>query len=170
MDPITLDRIKTAHPIIREKLFDVYKEQCAALKGKVIVRYPYVIRTFAEQGNFYDQGRKKPGPIVTWSRPGYSYHNYGLAFDIVLLKDTNGDGTFDTASWETNVDFDGDGIADWMECIRIAEDHGFESGHWWPKPKKDSPHFQMPLGWSTAQLLEKYNNNQFIPGTNFLKL
>lgn len=40
-------------------------------------------RTFPEQQAIYDQGRSAPGPIVSNAKPGDSYHQYGLAFDVV---------------------------------------------------------------------------------------
>ncbi len=43
------------------------------------------LRTLAEQKALYDQGRTKPGPIVTNSPPGSSWHNFGLAFDVAEL-------------------------------------------------------------------------------------
>jgi peptidoglycan L-alanyl-D-glutamate endopeptidase CwlK len=45
------------------------------------------LRTSLEQQKLYDQGRTTPGPIVTKAKPGISWHNYGLAFDVAVLKD-----------------------------------------------------------------------------------
>ncbi|WP_206781644.1 M15 family metallopeptidase [Priestia endophytica] len=45
------------------------------------------LRTFAEQNALYEQGRTKPGKIVTNARGGQSIHNYGLAFDIAVFDD-----------------------------------------------------------------------------------
>jgi peptidoglycan L-alanyl-D-glutamate endopeptidase CwlK len=44
-------------------------------------------RTYAEQAALYQQGRGAPGPIVTDAPPGYSNHNFGIAFDIGLFRD-----------------------------------------------------------------------------------
>lgn len=38
-------------------------------------------RSFAEQTKLYNQGRRTEGDIVTRSKPGLSFHNYGLASD-----------------------------------------------------------------------------------------
>src|SRR4051812_45095106 len=43
------------------------------------------LRTWKEQDALYEQGRTKPGKIVTKAKGGQSYHNFGLAVDIVLL-------------------------------------------------------------------------------------
>ena len=40
------------------------------------------------------------GIIVTKAKAGDSWHNYGLAIDIVIILDTNNDGLFETASFK----------------------------------------------------------------------
>lgn len=93
----------------------------------------------------YSLGRTRPGKKVTWAKPGDSYHNYGLAWDIVLLKDMDGNGSYETASWETNIDFDSDGKADWMEVVEEFKAIGATWGGDWVAGKTDKPHFQMTL-------------------------
>ena len=44
------------------------------------------LRTFAEQDALYAEGRTAPGHIVTWAQAGQSPHNFGLAFDMVPLR------------------------------------------------------------------------------------
>ena len=106
-DKTTIDRIQLLHPQIREEVALIYKEIVKALKGFAICRFAYTLRTFAEQDALYAQGRTKPGKIVTNAKGSQSYHCYGLAVDIVLLKDKDKNGSFESASWETDVDFDG---------------------------------------------------------------
>jgi peptidoglycan L-alanyl-D-glutamate endopeptidase CwlK len=159
-DKITRDRLYLLHPLLRDEAISIWDEIDATLTGRAICRCAYSLRTFSEQDGLFAQGRTKPGKIVTNAKGGQSYHNYGLAVDIVLLKDTNGDGTFDTASWETNVDFDGDGKADWIEVVNIFKRHGWEAGIDWHF--KDSPHFQKTFGFSVVDLQKKYNNKEFL--------
>lgn len=175
-DKITLDRIDLLHPELREEVSHIYKAQIVpALNGRAICRFAYTLRTFAEQNALFNQGRtrlfdangRRLG-VVTKARGGQSYHNYGLALDIVLLKDTNNDGRFETASWETNIDFDKDGKADWMEVVRIFKNNGWEWGGDWKF--KDRPHFQKTFALTTKQLLEKHNKKDFIEGTTYVKL
>lgn len=155
-DKITIERIKEISPELQEELSLIYKEACAVLTGKSILRFAYVHRTFAEQAFIYAQGRTRPGKIVTNAGPGQSIHNYRYAVDIVLLKDTDGNGTFETASWETNVDFDEDGKADWLEVVAIFKKYGWEWGGDW-KSFKDLPHFQkLPVGMNLKLLQLKY--------------
>ena len=141
MDPITLKRIETAHPLLRDELHAIYKEICEALTGKAKCRFAYVLRTFAEQDALFTKR-----PRVTKAKAGQSYHNYGLAVDIVLLID-NGK----TASWNTVADFDADGKSDWMEIVAIFKKYGWSWGGEWNF--KDDPHFEKTLGYTWQQLL-----------------
>lgn len=176
-DKPTIDRIELLHPAVREEVKNIYlNEIIPALSGKAICRFAYTLRTFAEQDGLYAQGRtklfdqngKRLG-VVTKAKGGQSIHNYGLALDIVLLKDTNSDGKFESASWETNVDFDKDGKSDWMEVVNILKRNGWVWGGDW-KSFKDAPHFEKTFGHTWKTLLPKHNAKQFIPGTNYVKL
>lgn len=176
-DKITLDRIELLHPAVRQEVKDIYlNEIIPALSGKAICRFAYTLRTFAEQDALYAKGRtrlfdnsgKRLG-VVTKAKGGQSIHNYGLALDIVLIKDTNGDGTFESASWETNVDFDKDGKADWMEVVDILKKHGWTWGGDW-KSFKDAPHFEKTFGHTWKTLLPKHQSKDFITGTNYVQL
>jgi peptidoglycan L-alanyl-D-glutamate endopeptidase CwlK len=176
-DKLTLDRIQLLHPAVREEVNYIYRAQIVpALTGKAICRFAYTLRTFLEQDSLYAQGRtklfdnqgKRLG-VVTKAKGGQSIHNYGLALDIVLIKDTNGDGKVDTASWETNVDFDKDGKSDWMEIVEILKRNGWTWGGDW-KSFKDRPHFEKTFGYSWRTLLPKYKSKDFIPGTTYVKL
>jgi peptidoglycan L-alanyl-D-glutamate endopeptidase CwlK len=176
MDQITLQRINQTHPKVKPIMLDCYEKQCKALNGRAIPRYAYVLRTFKEQNDLYALGRtvknpdgfnatKKPlGNIVTWAKGGWSFHNYGLAFDLVLIIDSK------VASWDMATDFDKDGIADWFECVNIAKACGFTWGGNWARPKTDNPHFQMDFGFSIEQLYTKNVQKDYILGTTFIKL
>ena len=111
-DQVTLDRINLLHPKLRDEVVKMYDEIVAALTGSAICRFAYTLRTFAEQDALYAQGRTKGGLKVTNAKGGQSYHNYGLAIDIVLLIDKDKNGTYEKASWDIKTDFDGDGKAE----------------------------------------------------------
>ena len=144
-DQITLERIKLLHPKLRDEVGEIYDEICEALKGRAMCRFSYTLRTFAEQNAIYAQGRTKPGKIVSNAKAGLSYHNYGMAVDIVLIIDGK------TAVWDYKIDFDADGNADWMEVVAIFKSYGWEWGGDWKF--YDAPHFQKTLGYSVRQLL-----------------
>lgn len=166
-DKVSIDRIQLMHPDLRDEVSKLYDLICAALTGKAICRLAYTLRTYKEQDALYAIGRTiNPGAAkVTNAKGGQSYHNFGLAFDIVLLKDTNGDGTFDTASWETNVDFDGDGMPDWKEIVTIAKQHGWEWGGDWKFT--DLPHFQKTFGFSVVDLDSKVKSGKVFPNSTY---
>ena len=119
MDSPTIERISRLHPSIRNEVSKIINECDKALTGRAKVRITQGLRTFKEQDELFAKGRTtgKKGAIVTQSKGGQSYHNYGLAVDFCLLIDTNGDGTFETPSFDPLKDFDGDRIADWKEVV-----------------------------------------------------
>lgn len=131
-DKITLERIEKMHPSYRVELKNQYEFINSKLPKDVRLRFAYTLRTIAEQDDLYAQGRTKDGRIVTNAKGGQSIHNYGLAFDIVILIDTNKDGTFETATWNGKY-FD--------QVVRLLKSYGYEWGGDW-KRFKDAPHFQ----------------------------
>jgi len=164
MDKITLDRIKTLHPKIRKKVHDAYLYVNNRLLGKgVRLRFAYTSRTHQEQADLFAQGRtrlfdakgRRLG-IVTKANAGQSIHNYHLAWDIVLLVDTNGDGKFNSASWNTKADYDKDGIPDWKECADYFKSIGAVWGGDWTR-FKDFPHFEITFGHTWRTLKQKYD-------------
>ena len=147
MDKITLQRIELIHPILREEVREIYREICERISGKAAVRFTHTLRTFKEQAEIYAKGRTAPGKIVSNARPGRSWHNYGMAVDIVLLV---GGG----ALWDIRTDFDGDGKPDWIEAVQVFKEYGWDWGGDWAF--KDYPHFQKTLGQTINEMHKKY--------------
>ncbi len=145
MDKVTLDRIQLLHPKLRDEALVIYTECCEQLKGKALCRFSHTLRTFAEQDALFNTK-----PQVTKAKGGQSYHNYGLAIDIVLIIDKDGNGSHEAASWDVMTDFDGDGRSDWREVVSIFKRYGWEWGGDWKF--YDAPHFQKTLGYSIADL------------------
>lgn len=137
MDLISLERIKLAHPSIRSKLLKDYTDANNLLGKGARLRLAYVYRTPKEQDALFNKR-----PKVTNARGWQSIHNYGIAFDIVLLYDNDGNGSFEEASWSMIKDFDKDSKADWMEVTNLFKSRGWEWGGDW-KSFKDAPHFQL---------------------------
>lgn len=162
MDLITIERIKTAHPLIRETLLKQYKEANDLLGKGSRLRFAYVYRSVAEQNVIYNKR-----PKITNAKGGQSIHQYGLAFDIVLLYDNDGNGTFEEASYSQIKDYDKDGIADWKEITNYFKSKGWECGADW-KTIKDAPHFQLkkPNGtsykWQELQALKTFIDNGLV--------
>jgi peptidoglycan L-alanyl-D-glutamate endopeptidase CwlK len=161
-DKITIERIALLHPKLRDEALAIYDEIVKALGNHVMCRFTATLRTFAEQDKIYAQGRTTKGSKVTNARGGQSYHNYGLALDIVLVLDKDKNGLYETAVWDVRGDFDKDGRADWIEVVQIFKQYGWEWGGDWKF--YDAPHFQKTFGLSIKQL-QKLTNNK--GGTNF---
>lgn len=161
-DNLTLQRIEKLHPKVREEVKKAYLHVNNKLLGKgVRLRFSHTLRSFEEQDKLYALGRSTPGKKVTNARGGQSYHNYGLAFDIVLLVDKDNNGTFETASWDTKADFDNDLQADWMEVTNYFKSIGWKWGGDF-RSFKDYPHFEKTFGYSTSQLKDKYTNGYVV--------
>ena len=88
-------------------------------------------RTYEEQNALYEQGRSKPGRIVTNARGGYSNHNFGIAFDIGVFE---GGRYLDESPAYKAVGALG---------IRLGLEWG---GNW--KTIQDEPHFQLRPAWA----------------------
>ena len=136
-DKITDDRIKTLHPLIRDEVEEIIKSAMHELG--IFLRITQALRSFTEQNELYAQGRSKPGKIVTNAKGGSSWHNYGLAFDVVEIQ--NG-----KAIWDTKYD----------KIAAIAHRYGFDwGGHF--TSIVDKPHFQKTFGLTIAQARAMYD-------------
>jgi peptidoglycan L-alanyl-D-glutamate endopeptidase CwlK len=102
-------------------------------------------RSSQEQDALYRQGRDEDGAIVTNSKGGQSYHNYGLAIDFALRAPKG------KVIWDMEYDGNKNGKSDWMEVVAIARGLGFSwGGDWSSFP--DYPHLQMDFGYSIREL------------------
>ena len=162
MDQISLTRINTLHPKIRKEVLELYTKANNLELGKgVRLRLSYTFRTHEEQDNLFAQGRTKPGKKVTNAKGGQSIHNFGLALDIVLMYDKDGDGKFEEVSWDTKRDGDKDGISDWLEVTKVFLDAGFTNGFISNGKKWDYPHFQKTFGLNWRQMKAKIDAGEY---------
>jgi len=134
-------RIKTLHPNVRAKFIQFIIRAENELNKQL--RVTSGLRTIKEQNKLYGQGRTRPGKVVTNAKGGKSYHNFGLAVDIVEIK--NG-----KALW-TNPD--------WDEISELGKSLGLEWGGDWTSIK-DKPHFQISFGKSTSKLFAMYKSGK----------
>ena len=104
----------------------------------VDLRITQGFRSIADQNAKYAEGRTTPGSIITNAKGGQSYHQYGLAFDVVIME--NGQ-----PNWNKTMSPD---IASWGKVF------GFEWGGSW-NSFKDNPHFQMTFGQTWQQLYKQ---------------
>lgn len=154
VDELTILRIAKMHPAVQEEVSSMYMKICEALTGRAVCRFSHTLRTFDEQSVLYEQGRTTPGKIVTNAKAGQSMHNYGLAFDIVLIIDEK------TASWDMLKDFDGDKESDWIEVVKICKSYGWRWGGDF-KSFKDYPHFEKTFGLNWPEMKARHDAGHF---------
>lgn len=152
-DKISIERIEKLHPAIRNKVKDTYLNTNMKLPNGIRLRISQGLRTVAEQDALYAQGRTTKGKIVTQAKGGTSWHNWGLAVDIVILYDLDGNGSFETASWDENKH--------WMMVVSEFKKAGFAWGGDF-RTFKDSPHFEMTFGLSTSIALSRFKAGDVI--------
>ena len=144
-DKITLERIKTAHPNIRTELEAQYIECNELLPTNCTLRFAFVYRSPQEQDELFNKR-----PKVTNARGWQSIHNYGLAFDIVLIVDGK-------AVWTVNKE--------WKQVADYFKSKGWEWGGDW-KSFKDAPHFQKAFGLTWQQMKARIDSGKFTVENN----
>ena len=103
-------------------------------------------RSYEEQAALYAKGRTKPGSKVTNARPGFSWHNFGVAWDFVVF-DPKGQPLWDSPLM--------------ARCGKIGEELGLEWGGSW-KSFKDKPHLQLKTGISLAEARQRVKDGKRI--------
>lgn len=142
-DEITIKRIEILHPNIREDVKNWYLEINRKLPKGVRLRFTHTYRTNAEQDALFNQKTK-----VTNAKGGQSIHNYGLAFDIVILKEINGKWV---ADWKIDKY--------WLQVADYFKSKGFAWGGDWTS-FKDYPHFEVKgYKWQYLQKKEVFVSN-----------
>ena len=112
--------------------------ECKAAGIDVLVTSTY--RDAESQDALYSQGRTVPGRVVTNARAGQSWHNYGLAFDVVPMRAGK-------PVWGTT----GADLALWRQVGEIGKRCGLEwAGEW--RRFREYPHFQWTGGLTLADL------------------
>lgn len=102
-------------------------------------------RSMAMQTALYAQGRTTPGPIVTDAKAGFSYHNFGLALDVVPTELLALKNWGDTPEHQVATD------ALWAKVGAIGKAIGFRWGGDF-QTIKDRPHFEWSGGLTLADL------------------
>ncbi len=142
---IRIDRSKL-HPQLNYKLGLLLKK-CKKKGIYLIVTEGF--RSKEQQDMLYAKGRTVPGNIVTNAR-GSSYssqHQWGIAFDIAMNYDIDGDGKVSDDTWN---------IKGFQRVAKIAKSIGLGWGGDW-KSFKDTPHFYLKKwGSTTAKLKQQY--------------
>lgn len=137
-NPISAQRLSTLHPVVRARAV-AFLQLCA--QGGLSVMVSQGLRSWEDQDALYARGRTLPPigrkHVVTKAKGGQSYHNFGLAFDIVILDAVG------KADWNS-------AHPGWRAAGGLGRSVGLEWGGDWTR-FKDLPHFQYTGGLSLAE-------------------
>lgn len=107
-------------------------------------------RSQARQNYLYEQGRTRPGQVVTWTRN--SNHTSRRAWDIAVAPPRN---LYD--------------ISTLSKVGVIAKKLGIEWGGYWEAGKYDAPHFEIPTTWKMPAGY-KLEGQVIVPSNSKLKV
>ena len=131
-------RLSGLHPVVASRARAML-DLCSLAGLAILVTQG--VRTWEEQDVLFARGRTVPpigaSNIVTKARGGQSYHNFGLAFDIIVLD------SMGKTDWNTSH-------PGWRRAAEAGRSVGLEWGGDW-KGFKDIPHFQYSGGLSLAE-------------------
>lgn len=141
MDKTSEARLSKVHPVLAAKV----KQMAVTLATEgIIIRVTQGLRTYQEQDALYAQGRTTPGNIVTNAIGGKSYHNYGLAVDVIP-------GVPNSNPWLPDWNINSPSYA---RMVEVGTKLGLYSGSKFVH-LPDWPHFQMagnmPVGAPTLE-------------------
>ena len=124
-------QIDTLHPQLKPYVISFLNScQGSGIKLKIVSAY----RSIDYQKTIIRKGNKNA------AKPGYSYHNYGLAIDV----------SADEKYWDA--------------VGQIGQSLGFRWGKFFRTPRPERWHFDMGFGLSTTELKKRYDNGDLIDG------
>jgi len=113
MDSISEARLKLINPLLARK---IHLLALMLQDEKIVFRVTQGLRSWNDQNKLYQQGRTTPGKVVTDSPAGHSWHEFGLAVDIVPIVGDPPNPDFDITHPE------------WNRIISVAQSLGLTSG------------------------------------------
>src|SRR5690606_17709901 len=99
------------------------------------------MRTPERQTSMYEQGRLRPGAVVTNAQAWQSWHQYGVATDLVFDGDPRAG-----VQWDWVKGYGRPDLGQWQDLGRIMMEEGLE---WLGAPGSrfpEMPHFQLTGG------------------------
>ena len=164
--------LNALHPICKKPGLLGYQDACNETPVHIHPVIDQTGRTMAQSAADYQKGRNAQGVIinksevVSYARPGTSWHNYFLAIDFHLI--VNGVDYWPATPEEALNN------PNWMIVVKCFEKYGFNSGLYFPvrpgKDERDAPHVEYKGGTTISQLQAKYAAHDFIPGTTFVNI
>lgn len=144
MDETSQARLSQVNPALADLIGKLH-DQLA--KEGIDLHVTQGLRSYDDQAALYAQGRTAPGPIVTNAPPGHSFHEFGLAVDVVP-EDQHGN-----PDWNASD-------PTWKRIVEVGESLGLFSGTQFHSIC-DTPHFQLTGSFPdspTDQVRELYEN------------
>src|ERR1700685_1548466 len=125
MDTVSELRLAQVYPGLADKI----RSMAATHEAEAIdIRVTQGLRTMAEQEALYAEGRTATGSVVTRAAAGFSWHNFGLAVDVVPLTPTGPD-------WNISH-------PDWIRIVAVGTSFSLVAGAEW-RIFPDLPHFPL---------------------------
>jgi peptidoglycan LD-endopeptidase CwlK len=144
------------HPNIIDFFNQCLSTANALLPAGQTIAIDSTFRTFDQQQADYNQGRDSNGNVVNQAAvisdapPGHSYHNYGLAFDWHISGMPTPTSYIQALNNQS-----------WMTVVNAFKAAGWAWGGDWTS-FKDYDHLQYTFGNSVSDLLDLYNNGDFV--------
>lgn len=139
-----LNNTNLLYPPFAQKLIKaVQNARNAGIPVEIFETY----RTIERQRHLYAKGRTSAGPKRTNARPGRSWHNYGIAADIVM-RDENG------YNWDkTNL---------YVSAAKYFEAQGL---YWSGRNQRfvELVHYQLPCSFSIYEVESKRKEKGLMP-------
>lgn len=136
-------RLAKVHPAVATRVRAMVE---LLAQGGIEILITQGLRTWDEQDALYAKGRTVPPIgdkyIVTKAKGGKSFHNFGLAVDIVIVD------AIGKADWDTTH-------PGWAAAAKAGKSVGLEWGGDWTT-FKDLPHFQFVNELKLAQCQDLY--------------
>lgn len=126
MNDTSLARLSQVHPKLKDLTIQLGGQ--LAIEG-IDLHITQGLRSYDEQAQLYAKGRTVPGSIVTNAPPGHSWHEFGLAVDVVPF-DQQGN-----PDWNPNH-------PNWKRIVELGIKLGLFSGTEFHSIC-DTPHFQL---------------------------
>ena len=110
-----------------QKACNLFMAECKKRGLNVLITETY--RSQERQNYLYQQGRTRPGKVVTWTKK--SRHTSRRAWDI--CKNKKGEEYSDESFFKA--------------CGEVAKKYGITWGGTWKTPNTDTPHFEVSENW-----------------------
>lgn len=133
-------RLEDLHPAARRRAV-AFLGACRREGIDVLIYCTF--RDAEAQAAEYAKGRTAPGRIVTWAKPGESWHQYRLAFDCVPF------GPGGKLVWNRSTPEEREL---WERVGKAGESVGLQWSGRWTGAKRETAHFQFTGGLTLADL------------------